>query len=110
MVDRYLEQVLPVREGADAERMTEMREQARPMAQQALKRMLVIERVATMEGLHAQQDAVDARVAELAERLDRPAGEVRRQLQQGGRLAEIEEEITEQKVFDYLKSLSNIQD
>ena len=110
MVDRYLEQVLPVRDGADAERMTEMREQARPMAQQALKRMLVIERVATMEGLHAQQDAVDARVAELAERLDRPAAEVRRQLQQGGLLAEIEEEITEQKVFDYLKSLSNIQD
>ncbi len=110
MIDRYLEQVLPAREAADAERVAEMRQQMRPVAEQALRRMLVIERVATMEGLHATSDEIDARVASLAERMNRPAAEVRRQLQQGGRIAEIEEEITETKVFGYLASLSTIQD
>ena len=110
MIDRYLEQMLPAREGAEEERMAQMRQQARPMAEQALKRMLVIERVATLEALHATSEEVDARVAQVAERLGRSPGEVRKQLQQGGRLAEIEEEITEQKVFDYLKALSTIQE
>lgn len=110
MIDRYLEQMLPAREGAEEERMAQMRQQARPMAEQALKRMLVIERVATLEALHATTEEVDARVAQVAERLGRSPGEVRKQLQQGGRLAEIEEEITEQKVFDYLKALSTIQE
>jgi FKBP-type peptidyl-prolyl cis-trans isomerase (trigger factor) len=97
-------------EGADPERVAAMREQARPVAEQALRRMLVIERIATLESLHATAEEVDARVAGLAERMGRPAAEVRKQLQQGGRLAEIEEEITETKVFRYLESLSTIQD
>lgn len=110
MIDRYLEQMLPPREGGDDERIAGMRAQARPMAEQALKRMLVIERVATLEGLHATSDEVDARIAEVAERLGRSPVETRKQLQQGNRLAEIEEEITEQKVFAYLKGLSTIQE
>ncbi len=110
MIDRYLEQVLPGRDAADAERVAEMRQQARPVAEQALRRMLVIERIATMEGLHATSDEVDARIASVAERMGRPAPEVRKQLQQSGRLAELEEEVTENKVFDYLTSLSTIQD
>jgi hypothetical protein len=41
--------------------------------------------------------------------MGRPANEVRTQLRKSNRLAEIEREITEDKVFDYLKSLSTIQ-
>ncbi|NLG61693.1 MAG: trigger factor [Candidatus Cloacimonetes bacterium] len=110
MIQRYLEQMLPVRDNADAERVAEMHQQLRPVAEQALRRMLVIDRVATMEALRATPEEVDERVASLAERMGRPAAEVRRQLQQNGRIVEIEEEITENKVFAYLESLSTIED
>lgn len=110
MVERYLEQMLPVRDNADAERVAEMHQQLKPVAEQALRRMLVIDRVATMEALRATQEEVDERISSLAERMGRQEAELRRQLQQSGRIAEIEEEITENKVFGYLESLSTIQD
>jgi FKBP-type peptidyl-prolyl cis-trans isomerase (trigger factor) len=70
--------------------------------------MLVVERVAEMHGLRATQDEVDARVEEIAQRNDRPVGEVWTQLQRSGRLHSLEDEITEGKVFEYLKSQSTI--
>ena len=108
MIDRYVEQMMPPREGADPQRVAELQQQARPMAAQALKRMLIVERVAELESLRATPDEVDARVANIAERLGRAVAEVRAQLQKSGRLAEIEDEVTEEKVFGYLKSLSTI--
>ncbi|MGH7505959.1 MAG: trigger factor, partial [Longimicrobiales bacterium] len=109
MTDEYLSRLLPDREGLDAARLAEMRETTRPAAQNALRRMLIVERVATMESLHASPADVEARISEIAERLGRPPAEVRGQFQKSGRLNEIEEEITEERVFDYLKSLSTIE-
>jgi trigger factor len=100
--------VLPEREGVSAERVAEMRETARPAAENAIRRMLIIERIADMESLHATQEEVDARVSKIADSLGRSLADVRQQLQKAGRLHEIEEEITEDRVFDYLKTLSNI--
>src|SRR5690606_41580790 len=105
-----LEQMLPVRDNADAERVAEMHQQLRPVAEQALRRMLVIDRVATMEALRATPEEVDERVASLAERMGRPAAEVRRQLQQNGRIGEIEEAITEHKVLAALEAPPAIQE
>jgi trigger factor len=109
MVDRYLDRVLPMREGAEAERITEVRTQARPAAEQAIKRMLVIERVAEAESLRATQEEGDARVEEIALRQKRDPGEVWAQLQKSGRLESLEEEITERKVLEFLKSKSTIE-
>ena len=109
MINQYVEAMIPSREGADPERVHEARVQAAPEAAQALQRMMVIERIAEMEGLDATGDEVEARVADLAARMNRPANEVRTQLRKSNRLAEIEREITEDKVFEYLKSLSTIQ-
>jgi trigger factor len=109
MVQNYLERVMPDREGGDAQQLQEMRTQMWPAAEQALKRMLVLERIADMEGLQATPAELDARIDELAERLGRPRGEVIGQLRKSGRLDELEQEITEDKVFDYLRSLSDIQ-
>jgi trigger factor len=108
MADEYLTRVLPEREGVSAERVAEMRETARPAAENAIRRMLIIERIADMESLHATQEEVDARVSKIADSLGRSLADVRQQLQKAGRLHEIEEEITEDRVFDYLKTLSNI--
>lgn len=109
MVDQYLEGVLPAQDGADEQRVRELREQTRPAAEHALKRMLIVERLAETESLHATPEEVEARVGEIAERLGRPAPEVRGRLQKSGRLREIEEEITENKVFGYLTQLSTIE-
>jgi trigger factor len=86
-----------------------MRTQMWPAAEQALKRMLVLERIAEMESLRATPAEMDAKIDELAERLGRPRGEVIGQLRKSGRLDELEQEITEDKVFAYLMSLSDIQ-
>jgi trigger factor len=108
LINRYLDQLIRPRPEADAERLAETRQLARPAAEQALRRTMVIERVAELEGLHATSAEVDARVEEIAERGGRPVGEVWSQLQKSGRLAVIEEEITEDKVFTYLKAQSTI--
>jgi trigger factor len=109
MVRNYLERVMPTREGADAERVEEARQQMWPAAEHALKRMLIVERLAEMEALHATPAEIEARIEQMAERLGRPRGEVAGQLRKSGRLDELEQEITEEKVFGYLKSLSDVQ-
>jgi trigger factor len=109
MVRNYLERVMPVREGADTERVEEARQQMWPAAEHALKRMLIVERLAEMEALHATPAELEARIEQMAERLGRPRGEVMGQLRKSGRLDELEQEITEEKVFGYLKSLSDVQ-
>lgn len=108
MLDQYVAGVLPAREGDDDERLQTLRTELRPAAETALRRLLVIQRVAEMESLSATESEVDARVDQIAERLGRPASEVKAQLRKNGRLAELEEEITEDKVFEYLKGLSTI--
>lgn len=108
MVRQYVDSMFQIGEGADPERMKELYAMARPGAETAIRRMLVVERIAETQNLRATQDEVDARVEEIAERNQRPVGEVWTQLQRSGRLHSLEDEITEQKVFDYLKSQSTI--
>lgn len=109
MVQQYLEAMLPAREGAEEARVAEARQSAWPAAEQALRRLLVIERVAELEALHATPAEVQGRVAEIAERLGRAPEDLAVQLRKNGRLDEMEREITEEKVFQYLKSLSTIE-
>src|SRR5690606_40535330 len=65
MVEQYLDGILQPREGVDAQRLAEAREAARPAAEQAIRRTLVLERVAKREGLEAAPAYVDARGAAL---------------------------------------------
>lgn len=109
MIHRYLDHILPTRGDEDPEKLAETRQMARPAAEQALRRMMVIERIAELEGLHATSAEVDERIEEIAERNGRPIAEVWTQLQKSGRISAIEEEITENKVFEHLKALSTIE-
>src|SRR5690606_17893528 len=109
MVQSYLERAMPAREGADAERVQEMRMQMWPAAEQALKRSLIVDRIAEMEALRATSAELESRIDQMAERMNLPRGEVVAQLRKAGRIDELEQEITEEKVFDYLKALSDIQ-
>lgn len=109
MVNQYLDQLIRPRKGDNPEDIERMKDATKPAAVQALRRLLLIDRIAEMEGLRATPQDVDAKLEELAARFNKPVHEVRSQFQKSGRLGEIEESLTEEKVFDYLKSLSEIQ-
>ncbi len=115
MVDRYID--LMTGQGEEErnkltdeqkEQISQWREALRPQAEEGLKRMLVVERIAEDQGLRASQDEIDARVEELAATHGRTPSEVWLQLEKTGQLQALENEITEEKVFDYLKSQNTV--
>jgi FKBP-type peptidyl-prolyl cis-trans isomerase (trigger factor) len=109
LVDQYVDGLLQIPEGAEPGEVAEVREQARPAAEYGVRRMLVIDRVAQMESLTATREDVEARVQEIADRNGVDPAEVRRQLGRTGRLQALATDLTEERVFEYLKSLSTIE-
>ncbi|MQA89935.1 MAG: trigger factor [Gemmatimonas sp.] len=98
----------PERTPQEEQRLAQLREGLRPQAESGLKRMLVLEKIAEREGLRASQDEIDERVEEIATRNDRSASEVWIQLEKSGQLEVLEREITEEKVFEFLKSQNTV--
>jgi trigger factor len=94
----------------EAERISQIRESLRPQAVSTLQRMLVIERIAERQELRATQDEVDERIEQLAQKHEREPREVWLQLEKSGQLETLEREITEDKVFEYLKSQNAVQE
>ncbi len=109
MVKDYLARLVPDSEGVETEKLEEIRASAWPAARDAIRRHLVVERIAETESLHATPAEVNARLETVAQALSRSVEQVRAQFQKNGRLQEIESDITEDKVFDYLKTLSTIE-
>lgn len=110
LVDRYLASVLGDTTGADPEQVARAREQLGPEARHAVKRILVIEQVAELKGLAATDDELDHKIEEVAERTGQSPADVYASFQKSGRLEQLERDITEQKVFEYLKEQSTITD
>jgi trigger factor len=108
MVDRYLDSILGDTKDVPAERLAEARTQLRPEAERAVKRILVIDRLAEAQGLAATDDEIDQRVEEIAAANQTTPAKVYASLQKAGRLESIERELTEKKVFDFLTSQSEI--
>ena len=80
----------------------------RPVAEQQVRRELVLEAVATAQNLHASEADLDARVAELAKARGMETGKLYTTLQQGHRLGELERAITEEKTFAWLLAQSTV--
>jgi trigger factor len=78
------------------------------IAEEQVKRDLVLESVMEQQNLRATEEEIDARVAEIAEARGVPAGQVYASLQKANRLAELERAITEEKVFGYLLEQSTV--
>jgi trigger factor len=108
MVDRYLDTILGVPEDAPAERLAEARDQIRPEAERAVKRILALDRIAETRSLAATESEIDSRVEEIAAANSTTPAKVYASLQKSGRLESIERELTEKKVFDFLKAQSEI--
>jgi len=110
MVDRYASGIIGDGKEIPEDRLREIREQLRPEAERAVKRILVVERIAETQNLAAGEDEIDARVEEIAAANDSTAAQVYASLQKAGRLESLERELTERKVFDFLKEQSQITD
>jgi len=103
LVQAYIESY-QVPEGERERFQTEFR----AMAERQGRRDLVIEAVATREGLTASEADIDERVAEVASKRGSDPGQVYASLQKAGRIKELERSITEDKVFKWLSEKSEI--
>jgi len=108
MVERYVEGVLGDTKGVDEERLVEARNQIRPEAERAVKRILVIDRVAETQSLAATDEEIDARIEEIATANETTPAKVYASMQKSGRLDALERDLTERKVFEFLKEQSEI--
>ena len=108
MTDRYLESVLGDTSKFNPEILAQTREKLRPEAEKAAKKILLVNRVAELQGLKATEDEVDDRVQEIAEKNDAKPAQVYANLQKAGSLEALEREITDRKVYEFLKGESTI--
>jgi trigger factor len=110
MIDQYIRSLAGEDQELSDEDLAQAREEFGPQAEGAVKRFIVIEELARSKELEATPDEVDERIEEIAERSDSTPGEVYARLQKAGQIERLEREITERKVFDFLKSESTITD
>jgi len=108
MVTRYVDSVLGDTSKLDPEMVAQTRESVRPEGEKAVKRILLIDRIAELQGLRADEEELDERIQTIADRNDVKPAQVYANLQKSGNLEALEREITEQKVYEFLKSQSTI--
>ncbi len=82
----------------------------RPVAEAQVKRELVLGALADANKLFATEAEMDGRIKAIAESRGVSFNEVYAQLEKAKRLAELERGITEEKVFEFLKAQSTIQE
>lgn len=109
MVDRYASAVLGD-QGIPEDRRGELFERIRPEAERAVKRLLMVDRLAETQGLTTTDEELDTRVEQIAAANDTTPAKVYAELQKSGRLESVERELTEKKVFDFLRDQSEIID
>lgn len=110
MVDRYSDGIIGSPENVDPEKIAEFRTQIAPEAERAVKRILMIERIAATQQLAATDDDIDARIEEIAASNNTDAAKVYAELQKAGRIEQLERELTENAVFAFLMEQSEITD
>jgi trigger factor len=106
-VSRLIDGYLQAYQVPDEER-DRFRGDFRPIAERQVRRDLIIDAIAQKEELKATEADIDDRVAEVASKRGADPGQVYASLQKAGRLAEIEQSITEDKVFEWLMKRNEI--
>jgi FKBP-type peptidyl-prolyl cis-trans isomerase (trigger factor) len=83
-------------------------EQFHQIAENQVKRDLVLDAIVEAHGLRATEADLDARISSMAADRGTPAAQVYASLQKANRLQELERVLTEEKVFDFLLQQSTI--
>jgi trigger factor len=103
LIDGYLQAYqVPTEEG------DRFRTEFRPVAERQVRRDLIIETIAERESLKSTEADIDERVADVASKRGADPGQVYASLQKAGRLREIEQSITEDKVFKWLMERNEV--
>jgi len=84
------------------------RTEFRPVAERQVRRDLIIETIAERESLKSTEADIDDRVADVASKRGADPGQVYASLQKAGRLRELEQSITEDKVFHWLMEKNEV--
>ncbi len=82
----------------------------RPVAEQQVRRELVLDTVVEAQQLAATEAEVDERVSTLAAGRNLSPGQLYAQLEKAGRLRELQRSLTEEKAFAWLLQQSNVAD
>jgi trigger factor len=93
-----------------AEQFETFAKEFRGIAEQQVRRELVIDAVVEAQELAATEGDVDARIQELAAARNMQAGQLYAQLEKAGRLRELERSLTEEKAFAWLLQQSTVVD
>jgi trigger factor len=92
------------------EQLAGFEQQFHPIAENQVKRDLVLDAIVETHGLRATEAEIDERVNAIASARGTPAGQVYASLQKANRLQELERSVTEGKVFDFLLKQSTIEE
>jgi trigger factor len=93
-----------------AEQFDTFQAEFRPVAEQQVRRELVLDSVVEAHGLAATEIELDERVAALAAGRNLPVGQLYAQLEKAGRLRDLERSITEEKALAWLLQQSTVVD
>lgn len=85
-----------------------MNSELRPEAQRRVHEQLVLNAIAKKENIDVTPQEINNRIEEYSKMLRKPAGELRRQYMEDGRLASLQFQILAQKTLDFLLSRANI--
>jgi trigger factor len=108
MVDRYVQSLLGDPNEISKEKLLEAMEEIGPQATLVVKRMLLVDRIAEMESLQGTEDDLEKRIDQIAKQSGEEAHKIRSNLQKQKQLDTLLREITENKVFDFLMTQSEI--
>ncbi|HXI20284.1 MAG TPA: trigger factor [Gemmatimonadales bacterium] len=92
------------------ERFEQFSQEFHPVAEQQVRRELVLDWVVESQGLKATEQELDQRVGRMAESRNVPAGQLYAELEKAGRLRELERSLTEEKAFAWLLQQSTVVD
>ena len=85
-------------------------QQFHSIAENQVKRDLVLDAIVEQHGLRATEAELDQRINSMAAARGTPAAQVYASLQKANRLQELERVLTEEKVFDFLLKQSTIEE
>lgn len=92
------------------EQLRRMQEDGRPMAEQRVRELLLVDAIAADQGMDAAPEEVDERLAEMAGAQQMDAEQMRKLAETQGWLPAVEQEVRERKVHGYLAEQGKIVD
>ena len=111
MVDRYIDGVIGEEsKNLEPDKLKDVQDSIRPEAEKAVKRILILEKIAETQSLTATDEEVDARITEISEANDSTTENIYANLQKSGQLEMLKRELTEKKIFSFIEKQSEITD